>query len=51
MWKSLPHLPACSSSPHSPLPRRPFMSGPFGEALAQAKKENKLLLLEFFSSG
>ena len=28
-----------------------FMSGPFDEALAQAKKENKLLLVEFFSSG
>jgi hypothetical protein len=28
-----------------------FMSGPFDKALAQAKKENKLLLVEFFSSG
>ena len=28
-----------------------FISGPFDEALAQAKKENKLLLLEFFRSG
>lgn len=28
-----------------------FMSGPFDEALAQANKENKLLLAEFFSSG
>ena len=28
-----------------------FISGPFDEALAQAKKENKLLLVEFFSSG
>lgn len=28
-----------------------FMSGPFDEALAKAKKENKLILLDFFSSG
>ena len=28
-----------------------FMSGPFEEALAQAKKENKLILVDFFSSG
>lgn len=28
-----------------------FLAGSFDEALAQAKKENKLLLVEFFSSG
>jgi hypothetical protein len=28
-----------------------FMTGSFDEALAQAKKENKLLYIEFFSSG
>ena len=28
-----------------------IMSGPFDEALAQAKKENKLILVDFFSSG
>ena len=28
-----------------------YLSGPLEEALAQAKKENKLLLIEFFSSG
>lgn len=28
-----------------------FMSGPFEDALAQAKKENKLILIDFFSSG
>jgi Ca2+/H+ antiporter len=28
-----------------------ILSGPFDEALAQAKKENKLILLDFFSSG
>jgi hypothetical protein len=28
-----------------------FMSGPLDEALAQAKKENKLVLIDFFSSG
>jgi uncharacterized lipoprotein YajG len=27
------------------------LSGPFDEALAKAKKENKLILLDFFSSG
>jgi hypothetical protein len=27
------------------------LSGPFDEALAQAKKENKLVLIDFFSSG
>ncbi|MGD1010410.1 MAG: hypothetical protein ABR951_09695 [Candidatus Aminicenantales bacterium] len=27
------------------------MSGSFDEALARAKKENKLILLDFFSSG
>jgi hypothetical protein len=27
------------------------LSGPFEEALAQAKKENKLILIDFFSSG
>ena len=28
-----------------------FLTGSFDEALAQAKKENKLLYIEFFSSG
>jgi hypothetical protein len=28
-----------------------FMSGPFEDALALAKKENKLILIDFFSSG
>ena len=28
-----------------------IMSGPFDEALAQAKKENKLIIVDFFSSG
>jgi hypothetical protein len=28
-----------------------IMSGPFDEALAQAKKQNKLILVDFFSSG
>lgn len=28
-----------------------FLSGPLDEALAQAKKENKLVLIDFFSSG
>jgi len=27
------------------------MSGPFDEALAKAKKENKLILIDFFSGG
>ncbi len=27
------------------------LSRPFEEALAQAKKENKLILIDFFSSG
>jgi hypothetical protein len=27
------------------------LSGPFDEALAKAKKENKLILLDFYSSG
>ncbi len=27
------------------------LSGPFDEALAQAKKANKLILIDFFSSG
>jgi hypothetical protein len=27
------------------------LSGPFDEALAKAKKENKLVLIDFFSSG
>jgi hypothetical protein len=27
------------------------LSGPFDEALAKAKKENKLILIDFFSSG
>ncbi len=27
------------------------LSGPFDEALAQAKKLNKLILIDFFSSG
>jgi len=27
------------------------LSGPFDEALAKARKENKLILLDFFSSG
>jgi hypothetical protein len=27
------------------------LTGPFDEALAQAKKENKLILIDFFSSG
>jgi len=27
------------------------LSGPFDEALAQAKKNNKLILIDFFSSG
>jgi hypothetical protein len=27
------------------------MSGPFDEALARAKKENKLILIDFFSGG
>ncbi len=29
----------------------PFMSGPFDEALARARKDNKLILLDFFSGG
>jgi uncharacterized lipoprotein YajG len=28
-----------------------IMTGSFDEALAQAKKQNKLILLDFFSSG
>jgi hypothetical protein len=28
-----------------------FMSGPLDEALARAKKENKLVLIDFFSGG
>jgi Ca2+/H+ antiporter len=28
-----------------------ILSGPFDEALAQAKKTNKLILIDFFSSG
>lgn len=28
-----------------------ILTGPFDEALAQAKKQNKLILLDFFSSG
>lgn len=28
-----------------------FMSGPLDDALDQAKKENKLVLIDFFSSG
>ena len=27
------------------------LTGPFDEALAKAKKENKLILVDFFSSG
>ena len=27
------------------------LSGPFDEALAKAKKENKLVLVDFYSSG
>ncbi len=27
------------------------MSGPFDQALARAKKENKLILVDFFSGG
>jgi hypothetical protein len=27
------------------------LTGPFDEALAQAKKNNKLILVDFFSSG
>jgi hypothetical protein len=27
------------------------LTGPFDEALAKAKKENKLVLVDFFSSG
>ncbi len=27
------------------------LSGPFDEALAKAQKENKLILLDFYSSG
>jgi len=27
------------------------LSGPFEEALAQAQKQNKLILLDFYSSG
>jgi len=27
------------------------LSGPFDEALAEAKKNNKLILIDFFSSG
>ncbi|MEN6559634.1 MAG: hypothetical protein ABFD52_02510 [Acidobacteriota bacterium] len=27
------------------------LSGPFDEALAKAKKENKLILLDFYSGG
>jgi hypothetical protein len=27
------------------------LSGPFDEALAKAKKENKLILVDFYSSG
>jgi hypothetical protein len=27
------------------------LTGPFDEALAKAKKENKLVLIDFFSSG
>jgi uncharacterized lipoprotein YajG len=27
------------------------LTGPFDEALAQAKKQNKLILIDFFSSG
>ncbi|HOW84945.1 MAG TPA: hypothetical protein P5119_06275 [Candidatus Aminicenantes bacterium] len=27
------------------------LSGPFDEALAKARKENKLILLDFYSSG
>jgi hypothetical protein len=27
------------------------LSGPFDEALAKAKKENKLILIDFYSSG
>jgi len=28
-----------------------FMTGPFDEALAKAQKENKPILLDFYSSG
>jgi len=28
-----------------------FLTGSFDEALAQAKKQNKLVLIDFFSSG
>ncbi len=28
-----------------------YLNGPFEEALAQANKENKLILVDFFSSG
>ncbi len=28
-----------------------FMTGPFDEALAQAKKQNKPVLIDFFSDG
>ncbi len=29
----------------------PFLTGTLDEALAQAKKENKLVLIDFYSSG
>ena len=29
----------------------PFLAGPFDQALAQAKKENKLVLVDFFQKG
>ncbi len=29
----------------------PFLTGPFDQALAQAKKENKLILVDFFQKG
>jgi hypothetical protein len=28
-----------------------FLTGPFDQALAQAKKENKLVLIDFFQKG
>lgn len=29
----------------------PFLKGPFDEAIAQAQKENKLILVDFFQKG
>jgi len=35
----------------APAQTAKVLTGPFDEALAQAKKENKLILIDFFSSG